>query len=116
MNSEVSNERLRTDPKSISLQEEIDLARRVIQYIFTVEKKKHVIHKIHIIKNILDGNTKNFRQIIKRVKSLLSQVYFKVSHVYIYIYYSPENNILVIYRNNLKILHSLLGRYLDINW
>ncbi|KAL2741009.1 non-structural maintenance of chromosomes element 3 isoform X2 [Vespula squamosa] len=76
LHSEESNERLgRTDFKSISLQEEIDLAGRVIRYIFTVEKKKHVIPKIHIIKSILGGSTKNFRQVIERVKTLLSQVF-----------------------------------------
>ncbi|KAF7411186.1 hypothetical protein HZH66_000082 [Vespula vulgaris] len=74
--SEESNKRLRrTDTKSISLQEEIDLAGRVIRYIFTVEKKKHVIPKLHIVKSILEGSAKNFRQIIERVKSLLSQVF-----------------------------------------
>lgn len=81
----MSNEKLRADPKGISLQEEIDLARRVIRYIFTVEKRKHVIQKIHIIKNILGGSTKSFRQVIERVKSLLSQVCLEVSHIYIYI-------------------------------
>ncbi|XP_035735508.1 non-structural maintenance of chromosomes element 3 homolog [Vespa mandarinia] len=75
LHSEESDGRLRTDSKSINLQEEIDLAGRVIRYIFTVEKKKHVIQKIHIIKNILGGTTKNFRQVIERVKSLLSQVF-----------------------------------------
>ncbi|XP_046838393.1 non-structural maintenance of chromosomes element 3 homolog [Vespa crabro] len=75
LHSEESDGRLRTDSKNINLQEEIDLAGRVIRYIFTVEKKKHVIQKIHIIKNILGGTTKNFRQVIERVKSLLSQVF-----------------------------------------
>ncbi|XP_047354412.1 non-structural maintenance of chromosomes element 3 homolog [Vespa velutina] len=75
LHSEESDGRLRADSKSINLQEEIDLAGRVIRYIFTVEKKKHVIQKVHIIKNILGGTTKNFRQVIERVKSLLSQVF-----------------------------------------
>ncbi|KAK2576244.1 hypothetical protein KPH14_005612 [Odynerus spinipes] len=64
-----------TGPNSISKQEEIDFAGKVIPYLFVVEKRKHAIQKVNIVKHILGGSTKNFRQIIERVKSLLSQVF-----------------------------------------
>ncbi|XP_043496854.1 non-structural maintenance of chromosomes element 3 homolog [Polistes fuscatus] len=72
----LSNEKLRNEKsRNVTEQEELDLAGRVIRYIFTVEKKKTAITKVQIIKNVLGGSTKNFLQIMKRVKLLLSQVF-----------------------------------------
>lgn len=72
----LSNEKQK-DPESrnVNVQEELDLAGRIIRYIFTVEKKKTAITKVHIIKNVLGGSSKNFPQIMKRVTLLLSQVF-----------------------------------------
>ncbi|KAI4490205.1 hypothetical protein M0802_010839 [Mischocyttarus mexicanus] len=64
-----------TGSKSISVQDELDLAGRVIRYIFAIEKKKHFITKSQIIKNVLQENSKNFHVVIERVKLLLSQVF-----------------------------------------
>lgn len=61
--------------KSISLQEEIDLVGKVIRFLFIVENKKQVIQKMHIVKNVLGGSTKNFQQIMEKVKTYLSKVF-----------------------------------------
>lgn len=60
---------------NLNEQQELDLAGRVIRYLFVMEKKKHVIPRIHIVKNILGGKTKNFRQIMEMVETLLSNVF-----------------------------------------
>ncbi|XP_014616954.1 PREDICTED: melanoma-associated antigen G1-like [Polistes canadensis] len=72
----LSNEKMKNvGSRNVNVQEELDLAGRVIRYIFTVEKKKTAITKVQIIKNVLEGNTRNFVQIMKRVKLLLSQIF-----------------------------------------
>ncbi|XP_015177526.1 PREDICTED: melanoma-associated antigen G1-like [Polistes dominula] len=71
----LSNERLKRESKNINEQEELDLAGRVIRYIFTIEKKKNAITKAQIIKNVFGGSTKNYSQILQKTKLLLSQVF-----------------------------------------
>ncbi|KYN21009.1 Melanoma-associated antigen G1 [Trachymyrmex cornetzi] len=61
--------------QDMETQKEMQLISSIIRYLFMADRNKLPIQKSHIIKHILDGNSKVFRSIIESVNIQLSQVF-----------------------------------------
>lgn len=61
---------------SMEDEEEIHLSGNIIRYLLVADRSKQPIQKNHIIKHVLNGNVKQFRSVIDRVKRHLSGVYY----------------------------------------
>lgn len=85
----ISTETQRNSHGSISqdmqAQEKMQLVSKVIKYLFAADRGKHPIQKRNIIKNALDGNTKEYRAIIDLVQTQLNMVllYYILSSFFI---------------------------------
>lgn len=63
-------------------QEEMQLINAVIRYLLVADRSKQPIQKSHIVKNALDGHTKEYRSIMERVTRQLSKVFgYKLQEV-----------------------------------
>ncbi|XP_020294168.1 non-structural maintenance of chromosomes element 3 homolog [Pseudomyrmex gracilis] len=60
---------------SMEDEEEIHLSGNIIRYLLVADRSKQPIQKNHIIKHVLNGNVKQFRSVIDRVKRHLSGVF-----------------------------------------
>ncbi|KAG7197783.1 hypothetical protein KM043_001598 [Ampulex compressa] len=56
-------------------QEDTQLVGDVIRYLFAIDRTKQTIHRMHILKNVLNNQSKNYKQIMARVKNVLSKVF-----------------------------------------
>jgi len=63
-----------TIPRNMDAEEEMQLVSCVIKYLLLADRSKHPIQKSQIIKNVLNGNGKQFHLIMDTVKKYLLQV------------------------------------------
>ncbi|XP_011634072.1 non-structural maintenance of chromosomes element 3 homolog isoform X3 [Pogonomyrmex barbatus] len=61
--------------QDMETQKKMQLISNVIRYLFVADRTKHPIQKTQIVKNVLGGNGKIFRQIIESVIRELSEVF-----------------------------------------
>jgi len=63
-----------TISRNMDTEEEMQLVSCVIKYLLLADRNKHPIQKSQIIKNVLNGNGKQFHSIMDTVKKYLLQV------------------------------------------
>ncbi|XP_076228531.1 non-structural maintenance of chromosomes element 3 homolog isoform X2 [Nomia melanderi] len=56
-------------------EEEGQLVNTVVRYLFTMDRKKQIINKTRIIKNVFGGQGKYFHRVMSKVKDVLSKVF-----------------------------------------
>ncbi|XP_053987644.1 non-structural maintenance of chromosomes element 3 homolog [Hylaeus volcanicus] len=62
-------------PNRVTTQEENQLVGSLIKHLFALDKKKQIVNKARLIKNVFGGQGKQFHQLMSKAKHILSNIY-----------------------------------------